>query len=75
MRAVNRKLIDGYGLEISKWQRARLKAKGHAKLTERMRVLIVANLLNDLGVPDVDLLTVLERHEDFRQWMDAPITM
>jgi hypothetical protein len=32
-RAVDRKLIDGYGLEISKWQRARLKAKGHAKLS------------------------------------------
>ncbi len=43
-RAVDRKLIDGYGLEISKWQRARLKAKGHAKLSylrhERFFVLL-----------------------------------
>lgn len=32
-RAIDRKLIDGYGLELSKWQRARRRAKGCAKLS------------------------------------------
>ena len=32
-RAVDRKLIEGYGLELSKWQRARRKANGHAKVS------------------------------------------
>ncbi len=31
--AVDRKLIAGYGLELSKWQRARRKAAGQAKLS------------------------------------------
>ena len=31
--AVDHKLIAGYGLEMSKWQRARLKAKGYAKVS------------------------------------------
>jgi hypothetical protein len=31
--AVDRKLIAGYGLEMSKWQRARRKAKGEAKVS------------------------------------------
>jgi hypothetical protein len=31
--AVDRKLIEGYGIEQSKWQRARRKAKGEAKLS------------------------------------------
>lgn len=41
---VDQKLVSGYGLELSKWQRARRKAKGHAKLSylryERFFVLI-----------------------------------
>lgn len=32
-RTIDGKLIDGYGLELSKWQRARRKANGHAKLS------------------------------------------
>jgi hypothetical protein len=32
-RAIDRKLIAGYGLELSKWQRARRKAKGEAKVS------------------------------------------
>jgi hypothetical protein len=43
-RAVDRKLISGYGLELSKWQRARLKAKGYAKVShlrhDRLFVLV-----------------------------------
>ena len=44
LQAVDRKLIEGYGLELSKWQRARRKANGHAKLSylrhERFFVLL-----------------------------------
>ena len=43
--------------------------------TERMRVLVVASLLSDLGIPNADLLTVLERQADFRHWMDTPINI
>jgi hypothetical protein len=32
-RTVDDKLIRGYGLELSKWQRARRKANGHAKVS------------------------------------------
>lgn len=43
-RAVDEKLIRGYGLELSKWQRARRKANGHAKMSylrhERFFILI-----------------------------------
>jgi hypothetical protein len=31
--AIDRKLIEGYGLELSKWQRARRKANGEAKVS------------------------------------------
>lgn len=43
-KAVDEKLIEGYGLELSKWQRARRKANGHAKVSylrhERFFVLL-----------------------------------
>jgi hypothetical protein len=48
-RAVDRKLIEGYGLEISKWQRARLKAKGHAKLSYLLSV-ISSNAASDYRI-------------------------
>jgi len=42
---------------------------------ERIRVLIVANLLRDLGVPDDSLLAVLQRSQDLNQWLNATLTL
>ena len=42
---------------------------------ERIRVLIVANLLHDLGVPDEKLLNVLQRSQDLNHWMNETLTL
>jgi hypothetical protein len=42
---------------------------------ERLRILIVANLLSDLGVKDEDLLEVLKRNRDFAHWMSQPLSL
>jgi hypothetical protein len=42
---------------------------------ERLRVLVVAYLLHDLGIEDEKLLSVLERSREFKDWMcqDLPL--
>ncbi|MCH8806175.1 MAG: hypothetical protein IH986_08815, partial [Planctomycetes bacterium] len=42
---------------------------------ERLRILVVANLLHDLGIKDQILLSVLERNREFRHWLaqDLPL--
>jgi hypothetical protein len=42
---------------------------------ERMRILVVANLLHDLGIHHSDLLRVLEGHQEFRHWMNEPLPL
>lgn len=42
---------------------------------ERLRILVAANLLHDLGVDDRILLDVLERSQDFRHWMSQPLSL
>jgi hypothetical protein len=42
---------------------------------ERIRILIVANLLRDLGVPDDALLNVLQRSQDFNHWLSQPLKL
>ena len=42
---------------------------------ERLRVLVVANLLHDLGIGEDKLLTVLERSREFQHWMDQVLTL
>lgn len=39
---------------------------------ERLRILVAANLLHDLGVKDDNLLAVLQRSQDFAHWMRQP---
>ena len=40
---------------------------------ERVRILIVANLLHDLGINDESLLNTLERSQKFRHWMSQAL--
>ena len=42
---------------------------------ERMRVLVVANLLHDLGIADNNLLDVLKRKREFEHWMQEPLAL
>jgi len=42
---------------------------------ERLRVLVVANVLHDLGIGDDKLLTVLERSREFQHWMDQALSL
>ncbi len=42
---------------------------------ERMRILIVASLLHDLAIPDGNILSILERQQHFRHWMDQPLQL
>ena len=41
---------------------------------ERLSVLVVANLLHDLGVKDESLLRILERHHRIQHWMSQALT-
>ena len=43
--------------------------------SERLRILVAANLLHDLGIKDEDLLTVLQRNQDFAHWMSQPLPL
>lgn len=43
--------------------------------SERLRVLVVANLLHDLGIPDEKLLSVLKRNRDFQHWLAKDLAM
>ncbi len=42
---------------------------------ERLRVLVVANFLHDLGIGDGNLLTVLERSREFQHWMGQTLDL
>ncbi len=42
---------------------------------ERLRILVVANLLHDLGIKDDNLLEVLRRSEDFVHWMSQQLPL
>jgi hypothetical protein len=42
---------------------------------ERVRVLVVANLLHDLGIADDKLLEVLRRNRNFQHWMQEPLAL
>jgi hypothetical protein len=42
---------------------------------ERLRVLVTASLLHDLGVSDNNLLSVLQRSQDFQHWMSQPLPL
>ncbi len=42
---------------------------------ERLRILVTANLLHDLGVKDENLTAVLERRWEFAQWLSQPLTL
>jgi hypothetical protein len=42
---------------------------------ERLGILIVANLLHDLGIKDEMLLSVLQRSVEFRHWMSAELRL
>ena len=44
-------------------------------MAERLRVLVVANLLHDLGVADDKLLSVLERDQKLRHWIDQDLPL
>jgi len=40
---------------------------------ERLRILLVANLIHNLGIKDADLMGVLERSQDFQHWLRQPL--
>jgi hypothetical protein len=42
---------------------------------ERLRILVVANLLHDIGIKDENLLSVLERSQDFQHWMSQALLL
>lgn len=42
---------------------------------ERMRILVVANLLHDLGINDERLVSVLERSREFQHWMSQSLPL
>lgn len=42
---------------------------------ERLRILLIANLLHDLGVKNVDLMSVLERSQNFQHWLRQPLVL
>jgi hypothetical protein len=42
---------------------------------ERLRILLVANLIHDLGVKDADLMSILERSQDFQHWLRQPLLL
>lgn len=50
-------------------------AKDAYVAAERLRVLVVAHLLHDLGIGDDKLLSVLERGRDFQHWMDQALSL
>jgi hypothetical protein len=41
--------------------------------SERLRILIVANMLHDLGIEDEQLLNILQRNAGFRHWMNTAL--
>lgn len=50
-------------------QKKAFEPKDAYTAAERLRILIVANLLHDLGIEDENLLNVLNRNQDFLFWM------
>ena len=42
---------------------------------ERLRILVTANLLHDLGIKDENLTAVLERRREFAHWLSQPLTL
>lgn len=52
-----------------------LKGKDAFVACERLRILVVANLLHDLGIKDETLLSVLKRSREFQHWtsQDLPV--
>jgi hypothetical protein len=42
---------------------------------ERMRILVVANLLHELGINDETLLSVLQRSREFQHWMSQGLPL
>jgi hypothetical protein len=43
--------------------------------TERLRILLVANLLSDLGIADEHLLSFLERKAEFKHWLAHELSL
>ena len=43
--------------------------------SERLRILVVANLLHDLGIEDEKLLAVLERNRDYRFYLNETLSL
>lgn len=52
-----------------------LKGKDALVACERLRILVVANLLHDLGIKDETVLSVLERNREFQHWMSQDLTL
>lgn len=52
-----------------------LKGKDAFVASERLRILVVANLLHDLGIKDETLLSVLERSREFQHWMSENLPL
>ncbi len=52
-----------------------LKGKDAFVACERLRILVVANLLHDLGIKDEILLSVLERSREFQHWMSQDLSL
>jgi hypothetical protein len=50
-----------------------LDGKNIVIAAERLRFLIVANLLHDLGIPAAKLLPILERSRQFLHWTSEPL--
>jgi|GEM_PF-6978171 len=42
---------------------------------ERLRILVTANLLHDLGIKHEELLMVLQRNKGFHHWMSQPLPL
>ena len=52
-----------------------LDGKDALVAAERLRILVVANLLHDLGIKDETLLSVLERSAEFRHWLSQDLVL
>ena len=52
-----------------------LNGKDALVACERLRILVVANLLQDLGIKDEMLLSALERNREFQHWMSQDLSL
>lgn len=52
-----------------------LKGKDALVASERLRILVVANMLHDLGIKAETLLSVLERSREFQRWMSQDLPL